>query len=287
MQHYIKKKLNMNNNLIQIARNILLEATGDSDKIPAKHCNPDTMFFDKKIYKWKGADSAFCFIGNYPKSVLTYMLNSESGEDAVHDNIFDAIGSAYENLEKKTLKEIEKDFEYEGIHIAPDISRATILYAATYQNIGGNHSILKARTKTHSGRLWVDIKSATLGKMVSVAVFYNKERNIKEYHLEALKEEFKLKSFLWCGSDSVDFNEYGDAVKELGGKNTQELHSDKYPDWTHEQLQELIVKMHTDSTSLSPIERKVLASIGITKMSSKTLPPEYNDKSRTSESVEA
>ena len=273
----------MNKDLIRIAQNILLEQAGKSIEIPAKHSSSDTMLFDGNIYSWKKAYAAFCFIGNDPGSVLTYIKNSEAGEDAVHDNIFIQIEKAFDNFAS-----IGKILDEYPIHTNKKLSISNVAYAVTKQKIGSKESMYKARTHTFSGRIWKDRISESLGRKVSVVVFWNKEKEIKDFHLETIKKEFKLLSsdFFWAASDSINFNQFGED-KGLARQNTKNLHSVRHPELSHEEIMAIILKKHTNSSELTKQDLEVLEDIGESKGKGRIYPAGYHNMSRTSESLES
>ena len=234
----------MNHRLIRIAQNILRESMGVSERIPIQATDPDDLEFKNYYSNWTKAASAFSFIGS-EECVMVYVNNKELDIDANHTIIFTVLRSYFSYKDAK----IDNILKHDKVHIAKDnkLTEKDLNYAVNHQFLNERNHF--TRIKTRSGRIW---KNRGPEKN-SFVVFWCKEHDIKPTDLATIKTEFKLNDFYWCASDSKFFNIYGDKVKELGGKNTQEK---TYKNFTHEDIVSILARAHFEPNAKFTNEEK-------------------------------
>lgn len=201
----------MHSHLIRIAQNILRESAKDSEKIPVNYTDPDDLEFKGNYHRWATATSAFCFIGP-EKGVMVYANNNTLKDWATPHTIFKTL-ILYFSHKELAIDELLKKSK---LHIpkGEKLTEKDLNHAVNHQQLGYKNP--STRVLTRSGRLWKNINSK--GTQVSVVVFWCKEGDVRKSDLETIKEEYKLKEFYWCASDSKFFNEYGEKVKDLIAK---------------------------------------------------------------------
>ena len=249
-----KPNTNMNSsNLIKIALDIIDNTylTESSDiKIPSARSNPDMIDFDNNEKEWNQSAGPFCFIGRQNGTLI-----HDTSRHGNHPDLFAEIA----HLEDKPNLNINEYLKGIGVEVFGKLSRDDIEYAFNEQGIINRwHNLNPARLLTRSGRVWKDLDSETLKKQVNVIVFWGKEQDIRKGDLESLKKNLKLKDFFWASSNSQFFNHFGADDKQLGGKDTKDLHSKLYPNLNHDEIVSILMKAHTAGTKLSNDEQRVV-----------------------------
>ena len=145
------------------------------------------------------------------------------------------------------------------------------------------------RRNTTSGRLWRGIKSKEAGGVVDVIAFWCDSAYVSNDILKSLVENFKLGEVFWCAMDSAKFNHYGSEQEE---GNTKKLKSKIYPEVSHDQIVDILMRAHSD-LKLTPWEKKIVWEFrGLDNSTMRGVTggyptrAEYNYRSRFSEDTE-
>lgn len=201
--------------------------------IPSKGSNPDGIIFDGNKYGYEGGD-AFAFIGQS----LAFSENT-------HPYIFNAIKALYNNpKDKKILKNY-------GVKIFGSLGSDDVQYFIDNQK---SESMGGTRINTRSGRIWKSLPSQSSKRNVSVVAFWCKQKLITEEYLKKLKECFGVKDLFWIGSDSKNYNYFGN-VYQSG--DIKEFRSKIAPELSHEDIVDILMRAHTGHR-MTPFEKKIV-----------------------------
>lgn len=283
----------MNSALIRIAQNILAESTLVESKtdIYCSGVTPDAFRWEsRETYQWRDAFAAFAFFGP-PPGALVYIKNIDGNNNspATHWTLFDAISDMRKKINDEKLKKLK-------IRVCKKLTLDDIDYAIKTQKIANEFDINAPRKHTKAGRLWKNVNSKKLGKKVNIVIFWCKEKDIKSADLATIKKEFDLPDMIWAATDSMRFNLYNKAETKVVKGDTMELHSKLFPDLTHDEILAILIKAHTKTDKLSPLEDKVVREFRGTADMDRIIkqvtggydtPAEFNYRSRMSEGEEA
>lgn len=233
--------------------------------IPSDGTSPDKLQFDGVVKNFDDNARPFSFIGD--DSELIGTINNREG---THPYIFSAftklaaalklipfpptmsyLQSMYANTKIKDAKKILKD---DGVTFLGKLDIKNLDYFAKNQKAGMN---TETRRNTRSGRVWFSVPSKTLKKDVAVIVFWCRERDLKPDDLKNLNKYFKLGDFFWSATDSTKFNHFSDNYKETEAGEVKELKSKIYPELSHDDIVDILMRAHT-GFNMTPYEKKVV-----------------------------
>jgi len=233
--------------------------------IPVTRTSPDRLEFDGKTLNFDHNARPFAFIGN-DSSLIGWINNS----DGTHPYIFTAFTKLaaalgvipfpatmsymqykYAGTKPKDAKKILKE---DGISYHGKLNLDSLKYFTDEQKSG---VMSETRRNTRSGRIWFDVEpKATKGK-TNVIVFWCRQKDVRPEDLESLKDLFKVSEFFWSATDSSKFNYYNDDFRETETGKIKELKSKIYPDLTHDQIVDILMRAHT-GYKMTPFEQKVV-----------------------------
>ena len=269
-------------------------------KIPVKQSSPDMLKFDGKSYDFDHNTRPFSFIGE--DSNLIGTINNSNGTHPFIFSSFQKIAAALGIIpfpptmsymagayKGTKFKDVPKILKKDNVSYLGDLNIENIEYFAKQQKSGIGS---ETRINTRSGRIWFSVPSNTLNKKVNVVVFWCREKKIKPDDLKQLNKLFKLKEFLWCATDSKNFNYFGDTYKDTPSGEIKELKSKIYPELSHDQIVDILIRSHT-GFRMTPFEKMVVWELrGFDPSEIKTITggyptrAEYEYRSRFSESNE-
>ena len=247
--------------------------------IPIGRTSPDKLWFDGVVKDYDSGGRAFAFIGN-DSDVIGYVNNSSG----THVYIFNGMLKTAQDPAKQ--KTIFKDY---GISVFGKLTPENLSYYVNEQKEG---ILSDTRTKTRSGRLWKNLHSKTANKNVDIVVFWCRVKDVRPDDLKYLKKYFKLGDMFWAASDSKNFIFYGDDYRESGGREIKELKSKIFPELTHDQIVDILMRAHSNFRMSNSEKRVVWEFRGIDPLNLKSIDggypttAEYNYNSRLSESSE-
>lgn len=234
-------------------------------KISADGVSPDTLKFEGEKYNYDQNTRPFSFIGQ-GTNLIGYVNNS----GGTHPYIFNAfiklaaalgltefpstmswMASRYEGSK---LSDSKKILASDEVSLLGKLIPEDLKYFVNNQKSG---MLTDMRRATRSGRIWRSIPSETLGKKIAVVVFWCKESEVGEEYLKSLKANFKLGDFFWSATDSNNFNFYGDSYRDIGGKDVKELRSRVYPELSHNDIVDILMRAHS-GFKLSNRDEKVV-----------------------------
>lgn len=233
--------------------------------IPRKNSSPDMMNFDGVEYDYDENTNCFAFIGE-GSDLIGYMQNSSGTHPVIFNTFVDAgaalgltdfsVGMWHKRDQYKNFKidNVPKFLKSNGVHYFGDLSEQNIKYFIDKQKTGIGS---RTRINTRSGRIWFDVPSDKVGGVADVIVFWCRQKDLKPNDLKALKKNFNLKNFFWCATDSKNFNFYNDDFRDSSSGKIKELKSKIYPDLTHDQIVDILMRAHT-GYKITPFEKKVV-----------------------------
>jgi hypothetical protein len=244
------------------ARGIVLS---ENVKIPVTRSSPDRLEFDGIVKNFDDNTRPFCFIGE--NSELIGTINHREG---THPYIFSAftklaaalkiipfpatmsyLQSIYSDTKIKDAKKILKD---DDVSFLGKFDISNLEFFAKKQKFG---MTTDTRRNTRAGRIWFSVPSKTLKKNVNVIVFWCKESQLKPDDLKSLNKYFKLGDFFWSATDSSQFNYFSDNYIETESGQTRELKSRNYPELSHDDIVDILMRAHT-GFKMTPFEQKVV-----------------------------
>jgi hypothetical protein len=216
----------------------------NSKIIPTQRSTPDHMRFDGTIYTWHhkhNHPSAFMFIGEEDSSIILRM-------EKTHGHIFQVLNS----MSSAT------DIDY----VKGGLKKGDIVWCGDITIDDFNYFIYKQRQKatfytrmtTYAGRMWHNVEYGD--DSVDVAVFWCDQKNVTETHLEKIRKCYNLDGFYWACVDSQNYNYYGDEEVEKSG--TSELKSKNYPDLTHKEILDILMKAHVGGYKMNQMEKDIV-----------------------------
>lgn len=205
--------------------------------LPSNRSNPDSLKFDGNTYEYSDG-SAFTKVG---RAVLS--------TNATHIFIFNGLREALQQPDD--IKHILKSYD---VKIFGKLDKSDLDF---YNKNQRSQAMGETRIKTQSGRIWKNIKSPTLKKNVSVIAFWCREKDITPEYLQELKTCFKVVDLLWVASDSANFNYDGDTYRDSSSGQIKELRSKVYPELSHDDIVDILMRSHTGGFNLTPHEKKV------------------------------
>ena len=244
------------------ARGIILS---ENVNIPVTRTSPDKLEFDGIVKNFDDNTRPFCFIGE--NSELIGTINHREG---THPYIFSAftklaaalkiipfpatmsyLQSIYSDTKIKDAKKILKD---DDVSFLGKFDISNLEFFAKKQKFG---MTTDTRRSTRAGRIWFSVPSKTLKKNVNVIVFWCRESQLKPDDLKSLNKYFKLGDFFWSATDSSQFNYFGDNYKESESGEIKELKSKIYPELSHDEIVDILMRAHT-GFKMTPFEQKVV-----------------------------
>lgn len=268
--------------------------------IPVTRASPDRLEFDGLVLNFDVNARPFAFIGD--GSDLIGYVDDNNG---THPYIFSAfeklaaalgivpfppmmsyLASKYAGTKMKDAKKIlkEDDISFHG-NITPD----KLKFFADNQKRG---VMTDTRRNTRAGRIWFNVPSKKTKGKTDVVVFWCRQKDVRLEDLNHIKQLFKVSEIFWSATDSSKFNYYNDDFIDAPTGKIKELKSKIYPDLTHDQIVDILMRAHT-GYKITPFENKVVWEFrGFDHMDTNQITggyptkAEYNANSRFSESVE-
>lgn len=206
-------------------------------KIPSQRSSPDLLNFDDNSYEFDSGE-AFSIIGD-----TLYHTNE------THPYIFNSLVVVSKDL--NNYKKIFKDYYVKICGKFNESDLKIFLDKQKAQTMGDT------RRNTRSGRIWKNIQSKSVKKMVSVVSFWCREKEVTEDILKKIKSCFTDKDIFWVASDSKYFNYYGDTFRNSSSGEIKELKSKIYPELSHDQIVDILMRAHS-GYKITPFEKRIV-----------------------------
>ena len=273
--------------------NILLEDVN----LPAGNTSPDRLFFDGENYNYD-LGKAFSFLGENG-DILAYTNETHPIIFSSFEKLAGALGIVpfpstmsylkyqYDGFKPSQSKKLLKD---DGVGYFGKLNKEDLKFFAEVQK---SSAMGDTRKTTKSGRIWDNIPSKSVGKKLSIIAFWCGESEVTEKILEDLKANFKLGEIYWAAMDSKNFNAHVDEFVKTSEGNRKIFKSRIYPQLSHDDIVDILIRAHTSGFSITPAEKRVVWEFRGTDPSEVRkltggfdTPAEYNYYSRMSESTD-
>jgi hypothetical protein len=231
-------------------------------KIPSSNSTPEVVRLGDVTLQY-GDPSArpFSFIGG--DNLIGYVNDSEGTHPTIF-NAFNILAAALGLTEFPSTAQVAKS-KWEGSTKAQSGKILKSYDVSYFGNIDESNlskfansewegTMSNTRVNTSSGRLWRGVKSNKIGKPVDIIAFWCDTKDVTPNKLNNLIKSFKLGDVFWCAMDSNNFNHVGGESEE---GNTKKLKSKIYPDATHDQIVDILMRAHSN-LNLSPWEKKIV-----------------------------
>jgi hypothetical protein len=227
-------------------------------KLPTDNSTPEIVKFgDLRLNYDHPSATAFAFIGG--NNLIGYTGGTHPQIFNAFNNLAAAIGLtefpptaqvAKAKFSGSKISQAPKILKAHGVSHLGNITDSNLLKFVDEEREG---TMSRTRINTTSGRLWRGIQSDKIGKPVDIIAFWGDTNEVSSEHVKSLVEKLKLGDVFWSAMDSDKFNHWGES--ETGG--IKKLKSKIYPDATHDQIVDILMRAHSDM-SLSPWEKKIV-----------------------------
>ena len=244
------------------ARGIVLS---ENVKIPVTRSSPDRLEFDGIVKNFDDNTRPFCFIGE--NSELIGTINHNEGTHPYIFSAFTKLAAALKiipfppmmswlqsSYSDTTIKDVKKILKSDDVSFLGKFDISNLKFFAKKQKSG---MATDTRRNTRAGRIWFSVASEKMKKKVNVIVFWCKESQLKPDDLKSLNKYFKLGDFFWSATDSSRFNYFSDNYIETESGQTRELKSRTYPELSHDDIVDILMRAHT-GFKMTPFEQKVV-----------------------------
>jgi hypothetical protein len=234
-------------------------------KIPSKNNSPDKTLFDGVLLEFDNYRARpFAFIGD-GSDLIGY--GDEGGTHPYIFNAFIKLAAALEVIpfpaimsHMKTdyigtkIKDAKRILKSYDVRHWGSLDLNKLKYFGEKQRDG---ILSNFRKNTRSGRIWFNVKSKTTKGNTTVVAFWCRQKDVRPEDLENIKNCFKVSEIFWVATDSSKFNYYNDDFRENETGKVKELKSKVYPDLTHDQIVDILMRAHT-GYKITPFEQKVV-----------------------------
>jgi hypothetical protein len=228
-------------------------------KISTSNSTPEIVKFEDMRLNYDHPSAiAFAFIGG--NDLIGYTEGTHPQIFNAFNNLAAAIGLTEFSATAQVMKakfsgskisQAPKILKSQGVFHLGNITESNLLKFVEEEREG---TMSRTRINTTSGRLWKGIQSDKIGKPVDIIVFWGDTNEVSSEHVKSLIEKFKLENVFWSAMDSDKFNYWGG---ESNDGNIKKLRSKIYPDATHDQIVDILMRAHSDM-NLSPWEKKIV-----------------------------